>query len=104
MPLEPGEFVAPGFWLKAALCAYGLGAVGGLLFLRREKLANIFSFGAATLAALSGVLAALTFLVSGAGPAAPQKLLPTLIPYIPFTVRLDPLGAFFLLIVSLLGF
>src|SRR6266566_2602566 len=91
--------------LVASLCGYATGAVGGLWWMRRDKLANVFSFGAASLSSLSGVLAALWFLTSGVGTSAPQiQLLPTLIPYIRFTVRLDPLGALFVLIVSLLGF
>src|SRR5260370_36042156 len=91
--------------LVASLCGYAAGAMGGLWWMRRHKLANVFSFGAASLSALSGVLAALWFLTIGVGTAAPQiQLLPTLIPYIRFTVRLDPLGAWFGLIVSLLGF
>src|ERR1019366_2251395 len=86
-------------------CGYVAGAAGGLLFMRREKLANVFSFGAAALSGLSGLLAALLFLAGGTGMAALQmELLPSSIPYIQFTVKLDPLGAFFLLIVSLLGF
>jgi len=95
----------PSSLLIASLCGYVIGIGGGLLFLRREKLANAFSFGAASLAGLGSLLAALLFLSSGADTPAPQfELLPSLIPYIKFTVRLDPLGAFFLLIVSLLGF
>src|SRR2546428_19235 len=73
--------------------------------MRHEKLANIFSFGAGSLSALAGLLAGLCFLAGGPGTPAPQsELLPALNPYIRFTVRIDPLGAFFLLIVSLLGF
>jgi len=50
-------------------------------------------------------VAALLFLAGGIGTPAPHyQLLPTLIPYIQFAIRLDALGAFFLLIVSLLGF
>src|SRR3989449_4630906 len=73
--------------------------------MRRERLANVFSFGAASLSALVGLLAGLFFLAGGIGTPAPQwELLPALNPYIRFSARLDPLGAFFLLIVSLLGF
>src|SRR5438876_3400950 len=73
--------------------------------MRRERLANVFSFGAASLSALVGLLAGLFFLAGGNGTPAPQnELLPALNPYIRFTVRIDALGAFFLLIVSLLGF
>src|SRR5262245_7837829 len=97
--------VQPATLLVASLSGNLIGAVAGLLFLRRERLANIFSFGAASLAALSGVVAALMGLAAGAGIPAPQvELLPAPIPYIKFTARLDPLGAFFVLIVSLLGF
>src|SRR5438093_4142137 len=43
-------------------------------------------------------------MATGAAGANPSlRLLPSLIPYVQFTVRLDPLGAFFGLIVSLLG-
>src|SRR5881628_2374204 len=95
----------PATLLVASLCGYVIGALAGVLFLRREKLANVCSFGAGSLAALSGLLAALLQLARGAGAAAPQiDVLPALIPYIKFSVRLDALGAFFLLIVSLLGF
>src|SRR5262249_28165400 len=63
------------------------------------------SFGAAALAALIGLIAALSSLSSGPGATPAQiDLLPPLIPYIQFTFRLDPLSMFFLLVVSLLGF
>ena len=97
--------------LITSLCGYALGAVGGLLFLRREKWAAAFCFGVAALAALSGLMAGLLILTGApANPDGPLDLLPPLIPgvtpLIPglkFTVRLDALGAFFLVLVSLLG-
>jgi len=95
----------PATLLVASLGGYVLGAVAGVSFLRREKLANVCSFGAASLSALSGLLAGLIFLADGSGtPSLRSELLPALNPYIRFTVRLDPLGAFFLLIISLLAF
>src|SRR5438552_12513578 len=91
--------------LMVSLAGYFLGAVAGLLLMRHEKLASAVSFGAASLSALAGLGTALLFLAGGIGTPAPQfQLLPTLIPYIQFTIRLEALGAFFLLIVSLLGF
>ena len=36
--------------LVPTLCGYAIGAAGGLLFLRRERLANVWCFGAAALA------------------------------------------------------
>lgn len=94
----------PAMLLTATLCGYAIGATGGLLFLRREKLVNLWCFGAATLSAMSGLVAALLVLSGEAGTAIPQfELFPPVLPYIRFSVRLDALSAFFLLIVSLLG-
>ena len=91
--------------VMACLAGYFLGAFGGLLFIRREKLASAVSFGAGSLSASAGLVTALLFLAGGVGTPAPQyQLLPTFIPYIQFTIRLEPLGAFFLLLISLLGF
>jgi len=90
--------------LVASLCGYALGTGGGLLFLRRERLANGFCFGMAAISALSGLVAALLFLAGGVGNPAPHfELLPPLLSSIHFAVRLDALSAFFLLLVSLLG-
>jgi hydrogenase-4 component B len=91
--------------LTASLCGYVLGAAAGLLFMRRERLANLLAFGMAALSALTGLLAGLMFLTAENGtPVLQWALLPALNPYIRFSIRIDPLGAFFLLIVSLLGF
>jgi hydrogenase-4 component B len=103
--------LSPTMLLIAALCGYVLGAAGGLLFMRREKAAAAISFGVAALSALSGLLAGLLILAGAeASPAGPLDLLPPLlpgigplIPSLRLTVRLDALGAFFLVIVSLLG-
>src|SRR5437867_934068 len=90
--------------LNLALLLYVAGAVAGLLCLRFEKGANLFSFGCASLAGLCGAIACVSALASGAAVANPSvALFASLIPYVEFTVRLDPLGAFFGLIVSLLG-
>jgi hydrogenase-4 component B len=97
MNIEPATLLIVSLW------GYVTGTMGGLLFMRREKLANVFSFGAAALSGLSGLLAAFLFLTGGT-PVPQMELLPSFIPYIQFTMKLDPLGAFFLLIVSLLGF
>jgi hydrogenase-4 component B len=98
--------ITPTTLLPLAFLGYVLGCVAGLLFLRHERLANVCSFGCATLAALCGAVACVMSLAAGATTAAPLQLqlLPTLIPYVQFTVRLDPLSAFFGLLVSLLAF
>src|ERR1041385_6815566 len=90
--------------LTASLAGYVVGAVTGLLFLRHEKLATLFTFGCAGMASPSGVISCIGILATGAAAANPSfALFPSLIPYVQFTVRLDPLGVFFALIVSLLG-
>jgi hydrogenase-4 component B len=103
--------LSPTTLLIVSLCGYGVGAAGGLLFMRREKTAAAFSFGVAAFSALCGLLAGLLILAGApANPDGPLELLPPLIPGISplipgllLTVRLDALGAFFLVIASLLG-
>jgi hydrogenase-4 component B len=90
--------------LLLTLLGYVAGAVAGLLCLRAERLANYCAFGCAALSALGGVVASVTSLAAGAGVAQPSvQLLPALIPYVQFTIRPDPLGLFFTLLVSLVG-
>jgi hydrogenase-4 component B len=90
--------------LPVGLMGYVAGAVAGLLFLRRERLANLFSFGCAALAALCGVFSCAHALATGAAGARQSfELFPSLIPYVRFSIRPDALGCFFGMIVSLLG-
>ncbi|MCU0784469.1 MAG: hydrogenase 4 subunit B [Verrucomicrobia bacterium] len=94
----------PSTLLQLGLLVYVAGAAVGLLCLRAEKAANLFSFGLAALAAFCGAVACATTLATGSAAANQSfALFPSLIPYVQFTIRLDPLGAFFGLIVSLLG-
>jgi hypothetical protein len=46
----------PATLLTASLAGSAVGALAGLLFLRRERAANSFAFGCASLAALCGVI------------------------------------------------
>jgi hydrogenase-4 component B len=90
--------------LQFALCAYVAGVVGSLLALRHERIANLVGFGCAAVAAGSGIGAALLALtVEATSGAAKFALWPSLIPYLQLTIKLDPLGAFFVLIVSFLA-
>jgi hydrogenase-4 component B len=92
------------FLLKIALLAYAAGMVGSLSALGREKAANCIGFGGAILGGLCGIGAAVLGLASGAaGPAAAFEVWPSAVPYVKFSVKLDALGAFFVLIVSLLS-
>src|SRR5881397_3203403 len=91
-------------FLNLDLLGYVVGAFAGLLFCRFERAANAYSFGCAAVASLCGIISCAVSLATGAASAnEPVQLLPSLIPYVQFTVRLDPLAAFFGLIVSLLG-
>ncbi|MHB8520261.1 MAG: hydrogenase 4 subunit B [Limisphaerales bacterium] len=91
--------------LTTTLASYAVGSLFGILCLRRERLATWLSFGSATLAAACGVITALLAL-TGAPASDPGsfEILPSMIPYLRYTVRLDPLAAFFLLVVSTVGF
>src|ERR1051325_1133109 len=90
--------------LQVVLCGYIAGGVAGILFWRRDKLAGFFSFGLATLAAGCGILISIYFLMRSAVMPAPSiRLLPQLLPYLEFSVQLNPLSAFFLLLISLLA-
>jgi hydrogenase-4 component B len=91
--------------LILALLGYVIGSVSGLVFCRWERLANFLSFGFATVGGACGTVACALSLATGATAAPTQVLLlPPLIPYVQFTMRMDALGSFFGLIVSLLGF
>jgi hydrogenase-4 component B len=95
---------SPNLLLQLAFCVYALGVVGSLLALRREKIANVVGFGCATVAAALGIAAGMLGLTSGSGGGrATFELWPSLVPYFQLTVKLDPLGAFFVLIVSVLA-
>jgi hydrogenase-4 component B len=89
--------------LMLTLLGYVAGVLAGLVFLRAERLANYFAFGCAALGALGGVIASAWALATYTEAASSLQLLPSLIPYIKFTIRPDPLGLFFTLLVSLLG-
>ena len=98
------DVFSPELFLKIAFCAYGAGIVGSLLSLQHERAANLVGFASASLAALSGIGSALFALISGsAREAVAFELWPSSIPYVSLTLKLDPLSAFFVLIVSLLA-
>jgi len=90
--------------LRLTLAGYVAGIVVALLSLRAEKAANYGAFGCAALSALGGVVACIAGLALGAPHGSESvQLLPSLVPFVQFTIRLDALGLFFGLLVSLLG-
>lgn len=98
------ELPLPALLLKIAMGGYGAGVLGGVLCNKRERVANGVTSSTALVAGGCGVAAALLFLLSGAGDTTLRfELWPSLIPYLRLTVVLDPLAAFFVLILSLLA-
>src|SRR6266536_1850677 len=94
----------PSHLLTLALGSYAIGCLAALVCWSNDKLANLFAFGSSTLAGLGGVCASVALLAGGAtGREHPWEFLNSGIPYLKFSVRLDPLSAFFVLIVSLLA-
>ena len=84
---------------RSCLLAYLIGAALALAFTRQQRLANTFGFLGSCLGGLAGMAASWLCLQDGASPAF--DLLPLTTPLFPFAVKLDPLGAFFVLLISL---
>jgi hydrogenase-4 component B len=98
------EQLSPVLLLKAALVIYVIAGGGSLLLSRNQKLASLAGFGGALVASIFGFVGALYFLLAtSTGPPETFSLLPSFVPYIQFTLKLDPLAAFFLLVLSLLA-
>jgi len=90
--------------LEIALTLYGAGIVLSVLTVRREKLANLLGFGSAAIAALAGIFAGVIALISPTrDQGVSQTLLPSFVPYLKLEYRLDALGAFFVLILSIIA-
>jgi len=93
---------SPTSLLQIALGAYSAGVLGSLLAMRRERLANLVGFGCAGVASVCGIAAALLALTLEPAPRT-FELWPSLLPSVRLGVKLDPLSAFFVLIVSVLA-
>lgn len=98
------DLLNPGLYLKLTMALFAGGALAGLLGLRRERFANATAFGCAALAGLSGTIGALVALWPGqTRQLYTFQLWSWLVPGLSLDGRLDALGAFFLLILSLLA-
>ena len=98
------DLPSPALLLHLALGAYGVGIVASLLAMRRARGSQPDRVWLRDGGRGLGIGAALLALTSGPGDGyATFALWPSLVPYLQLTVKLDPLGAFFVLIVSLLG-
>lgn len=72
-----------------------------LVFTTNPRLANIIPNLFSTVAALVGIVLSLNILLTNA-PSAEQYIISGTIPYLPFTLNIDKLAAFFLLALSVL--
>jgi len=88
------------FFLLIALVGYGLGIFLPLLAHRRPHVQNVLAHGGALLGAVGGVVVG----VMGLAADSPFVFsLPSTLPLLSYAVRLDPLSAFFVLVISLVG-
>lgn len=87
----------------ALLGIYGLAGIGSLVAVRQERLATALGFGGAAIGGATGIATALLALTHPGAEALSFPLWNSLVPYVQLTVKLDPLAAFFLLILSCLA-
>jgi len=98
------DHVSPSLLLKVVCWAYTIGSLGSLATAGREKVANWVGSTSAAIAGACGILASVMTLTAGANNTpVPFELWASLIPYVRLTIQLDALGAFFVLIVSVLA-
>ncbi len=86
---------------RICLSAYAVSAIASFALTRFPRMASLTGFSGAWIGGLAGGLASLTGLSQGTAPAF--ALLPATMPLVRFSVQLDPLAAFFTLVISLLG-
>lgn len=91
------------FALNVAFWSYAFGTLMGFLLYRKDNAAAQISFGAAIVGGASGTVAAIWYLLGMGGETSSFQLMPSLVPNLDYTIRPDPLGAFFVLIVSAVG-
>jgi hydrogenase-4 component B len=83
------------------LSSYVVGGVSSFALSRFPKLSSLVGFSAAWVGGLAGCLASWSCLTQRTSPDL--ALIPTALPLVRFSVRLDPLAAFFTLVISLVG-
>ncbi len=89
---------------NAGLALYLAGAVAALAMIRWPAGARILSFGLALLGGLIDIAASAIALAPGATThATTQWTLPSGVPLVSWTIRLDPLSAFFSLVLGILA-
>ena len=99
------DAITPSALVQLALCAFAAGIVGSLLAAGNSRVANLVGFGSATVGSLFGAAAAILRLLPGTRSGTAEfELWHSLVPYVKLGVKIDPLSAFFLLILSVVGF
>ena len=88
------------FSFRVCLSAYLAGFASSIVFVRRERVANFFGFSCAGIGGLAGCAASLCALAYGATPTL--AVWPFKMPLFTFTIHLDALACFFILVISLL--
>ena len=83
------------------LAAYAVGALASFALTRFPRMASLTGFSGALIGGLAGCLTSLCGLSQGTSPGF--TLLPAVMPFARLSVQLDPLAAFFTLVISLLG-
>ncbi|MCX6905280.1 MAG: proton-conducting transporter membrane subunit, partial [Verrucomicrobia bacterium] len=87
--------------LALSLLGYFCAAAGGMVLWREDRAANFWCFGLGAAASLCGGVAAVLVLLSQ--HSLQFEAWPSLIPYLHCSVKLDALGAFFVLVLSALS-
>ncbi len=82
------------------LSLFLVGALGSLLCMRRDALANYVGNSFAALGSLGALVFSFVALTSG---RAPTFTLPAALPWLNFSIHIDPLSAFFMMVISLIS-
>jgi len=94
------NFFSAQFWFFLSLLFLAFGAVGSLIFAKKDRLANWWGNGLAILASGSGMVAAVKVLCCG---EFFKYTISTTLPNLAFSFVVDKLSAFFVLIISLIA-
>jgi hydrogenase-4 component B len=95
------DFVTSPFAFFAVLAAFGLGAVGSLLFRKQDRAANLWSNGLAIIGSGLGLLYSGEVLLSH---AVPSFRLESSFPALVLSIQVDALSAFFMLVICAVAF
>ncbi len=79
------------------LSTFAAGALGALLFGKNDRRADLWANGFAVVGSLLGLVFSGAVLITGTGPAFS---IPTSFPLLSLSLRVDPLAAFFVLLIS----